>query len=243
MQLIGLGMLVVVVAYGFTERQMSQISAFDMHALVVVLFGSMAAVITSSSARTTLRTLGCLRELLPFGNTLGPKTKRLEAERVELTALWRDGKRAQAVALAENSTLAPIRKMLDLVLARASPKATDTVFLELRHAALGRWQPATSNWELLSKLGPSFGMVGTITGMIQLFRNMGDDNLNIGAAMSLALVATLYGVAFGAGVAGPIGHYLRGLLDERLGVLDRCRQSVLELVDSSRGESRMGQRG
>jgi len=243
MQLIGLGMLVLVVAFGFTERQMSQISAFDMHALVVVLFGSMAAIITSSSARTTLRTLGCIRELLPFGGTLAPETQRLEAERAELTALWREGKRAQAVALAETSTLAPIRRMLDLVLARSSVKATDTVFLELRHAALGRWQPATSNWELLSKLGPSFGMVGTITGMIQLFRNMGDDNLNIGAAMSLALVATLYGVAFGAGVAGPIGHYLRGLLDERLGALDRCRLSVLELVDRSQGDSRMGQRG
>ena len=80
-------------------------------------------------------------------------------------------------------------------------------------------------------------MVGTITGMIQLFRSMGEDNMNIGAAMSLALVATLYGVAFGAGVAGPIGHYLRGLLDDRLGALERCRQSVLELADGVSGDS------
>ena len=80
------------------------------------------------------------------------------------------------------------------------------------------------------KLGPAFGMVGTITGMIQLFRNMNAENLNIGAAMSLALLATLYGVAFGAGVAGPIGHYLNGLLDERLGFIERCEKSVNETV-------------
>ena len=72
--------------------------------------------------------------------------------------------------------------------------------------------------------------VGTITGMIQLFQNMGSNTANMGAAISLALVATLYGVAFGAGVAGPIGHFLRGLLDERLGALERCEQSVGELV-------------
>ena len=62
---------------------------------------------------------------------------------------------------------------------------------------------------------------------------MGDDNLNIGAAMSLALVATLYGIAFGAGVAGPIGHFLRGLIEERLGTLDRCRQSAIELAETT----------
>ena len=94
-------------------------------------------------------------------------------------------------------------------------------------------QPAVGNWELLSKLAPSFGMVGTITGMIQLFRNMGADSMNIGSAISLALLATLYGVAFGAGVAGPIGHFLRSLLDERLGVLERCEQSVAELIARS----------
>jgi chemotaxis protein MotA len=91
-------------------------------------------------------------------------------------------------------------------------------------------QPAVHNWEMLSKLGPAFGMVGTITGMIQMFRNMSADNLNIGAAMSLALLATLYGVAFGAGMAGPIGHYLNNLLDERLGFYERCEKSVNELV-------------
>ena len=48
--------------------------------------------------------------------------------------------------------------------------------------------------------------------------------------MSMALLSTLYGVAFGAGIAGPIGHLLRGHLDERLGVMERAEQSVLGLV-------------
>jgi chemotaxis protein MotA len=104
------------------------------------------------------------------------------------------------------------------------------VFTELKHEEIGLWQPAINNWEMLSKLGPAFGMVGTITGMIQMFKNMSADNLNIGASMSLALLATLYGVAFGAGVAGPIAHFLNGLLDERLGLIERCEMSVNEIV-------------
>jgi chemotaxis protein MotA len=233
MQIIGLILLALVVAFGFTEREMSQVSAFDIHALVMVFGGSIAATMLSSTASAAWRTLVSLRELVPFAGTLGRHTQQMEQQRVEFVELWSDGKRAQAVALAEASEFAVIRKTLELVLSRSSEKACDGVFLGLRHAQLGRWQPASTNWDLLAKLGPSFGLVGTVTGMVQLFANMGSDNMNIGAAMSLALVSTLYGIAFGAGIAGPIGHYLRGLLDERLGVLTRARQSVSELVEIS----------
>lgn len=237
MQIAGFALLAFVVWFGFGDRSSSTISAFDLHALVMVLGGSIAAVLISSSRVTTLRTFQCLREIIPALRTLVPATTSLEEERVRLAELWRDGKRAQAVELAEKSSFPSITRMLELVLSRAPEEATATAFTELRHAELSRWQPAIANWELLARLAPSFGMVGTITGMIQLFRNMGEDNLNIGAAMSLALLATLYGVAFGAGVAGPVGHYLRGLLDERLGALERCEKSVGELVARSSRDS------
>jgi flagellar motor component MotA len=233
LQIVGLALLLFVVWFGFGERTETTISAFDRHAFVMVLGGSLAAVLVSSSTASALRTFLCLRELVPGLGTLRRATEALEAERVGLTELWLDGKRAQAVELAEHSEFPPVERMLKLVLDRAPEEATRAAFTELRHAELGRWQPAVANWELLAKLAPSFGMVGTITGMIQLFQSMGEDDMNLGASISLALVATLYGVAFGAGVAGPIGHFLRGLLDERLGALERCEQSVSELIARS----------
>lgn len=230
MQIIGLALLMFIVWFGFQERHDTTISALDYHAAVMVLGGSLAAVLVSSSAKTAMRTFLYLREIIPGLGRFGAGTEALEAERLQLADLWREGKRAQAVEMADRSDFEAIRRMLELVLQRAPNEATQAAFTELRHAELSRWQPATANWELLAKLGPSFGMVGTITGMIQLFQNMGSDDMNIGAAISLALLATLYGVAFGAGVAGPIGHYLRHLLDERLGALERCEMTVTELI-------------
>jgi flagellar motor component MotA len=229
-QILGLILLALVGWFGFGDRGDVRVSAFDLHAAVMVLGGSTAAILASSSAGTSLRTLLCLRELLPGLGALGPATRSLEAERGELMSLWLSGRRAQALQLAERSAFPALQRMVALVLDRAPEAATRAAFTELRHAELSRWQPAVGNWELLAKLAPSFGMVGTITGMIQLFQNMGEDDTNLGASISLALVATLYGVAFGAGVAGPIGHFLRNLLDERLGALERCEQSVAELV-------------
>ncbi|MBK7755543.1 MAG: MotA/TolQ/ExbB proton channel family protein [Deltaproteobacteria bacterium] len=236
MQILGLIILAFVVRYGFAERADTTISAFDGHAAVMVLVGSLSAVMISSTAATSLRTFTALRELVPGAGTLGKGTDILEADRQAIAALWREGKRAQAVELAERSAHPAIRRMLDLVLSRAPQEATTAAFTELKHAELTRWQPAVGNWELLAKLAPSFGMVGTITGMIQLFKSMGETT-NLGASLSLALLATLYGVAFGAGVAGPIGHFLRGMLDERLGALERCEQSVAELIARSARES------
>ncbi len=240
MQILGLVLLAFVVWYGFLPREDTTISALDSHAATMVLGGSLAAVMVSSSAMTTLRTFLALREIVPFAGTLGKGTDRIEAERREVAELWRDGRRAQAVQLAERSQHEPIRKMMELVLSRAPEDAVKASFMELTHTELGRWQPSVGNWELLSKLAPSFGMVGTITGMIQLFQSMGEKDMNLGSAISLALLATLYGVAFGAGVAGPIGHYLRQLLDERLGVLERCEQTVAELVARAGRSAAMG---
>ena len=239
MQILGLLLLGFVVWYGFIERDTHAISAFDTHALIMVLGGSFAAILISSKTITTLRTFTCLRELVPGVGTRGPGTDALDRERKELVALWLDGKRAQAVQLAQNSQFPAISRMLDLVLSRAPQEAIGATFMELQNEEMVRWQPAIANWELLAKLAPSFGMVGTITGMIQLFRTLGEDT-NMGAAISLALLATLYGVAFGAGVAGPIGHYLRGLLDERIAALELCEKSVGELIARSARASAVG---
>lgn len=233
MQILGFIVLAFIVWYGFADRSDAVISAFDPHALVMVVVGSMSAVMVASTSKTALRTMLCLRELVPGLRVFKQTTQIMEEDRERLCALWREGKRSGAVELAEKSQSPAVKQMLELILNRAPDAASAKAFTELRHDELALWQPAISNWEMLSKLGPAFGMVGTITGMIQLFKNMSSEDLNIGAAMSLALLATLYGVAFGAGVAGPIGHYLNGLLDDRLGFIERCEKSVNEIVAMS----------
>lgn len=230
MQIIGFVLLAFVVWFGFKDRTGAVISAFDGHALTMVLVGSLAAVLVSSSSTTALRTLICLRELVPGIRIFGNRTRRMAEEGEKVISLWREGKRNAALETAERSEFPAVKQMVELLLNRAPDASSAKAFTELRHEEIAQWQPAINNWDMLAKLGPAFGMVGTITGMIQMFKNMSAENLNIGAAMSLALLATLYGVAFGAGIAGPIGHYLNNLLDERLGFLERCEKSVNEIV-------------
>ena len=230
MQLVGFACLFAVVWFGFKDRSDAVISAFDLHALIMVVGGSFSAVIISSTPKDALMTLAGLGEFIPGVRRFSKRTSQIEKDRERLIVLWREGKRSAAFEVAESSKSPAIKKMLELILSRSRPAVSASAFLELSHQETKYWQPIVLNWEMLSKLGPSFGMVGTITGMVQLFKNMSAAGTNIGASMSLALLATLYGVAFGAGIAGPISHFLNGLLDDRLGVLDRCEKSVNEVV-------------
>lgn len=233
MQLLGFAILFGVIWYGFRDRTGVVISGLDPHAFIMVVGGSFSAVLVSSNTRDALMTFVGLGEFIPGVRRFAKQTKRLEEDREKMVLLWREGRRNAAFEIAEGSKAPAVKKTLELILGHSAPAVSASTFLELRHQEIAYWQPIVHNWEMLSKLGPSFGMVGTITGMVQLFRNMGSSDTNIGAAMSLALLATLYGVAFGAGVAGPISHYLNGLLDDRLGCLERCEKSVNEIISRS----------
>lgn len=62
----------------------------------------------------------------------------------------------------------------------------------------------------LGRLGPSFGLVGTLLGLIaMLYHNMGSGDMSkVASSMGVALTATLYGVTLSSLVFGPIGEYL-----------------------------------
>jgi chemotaxis protein MotA len=233
MPILGVVLLAVVVWFGFQEFGTQQITAFDPRAFAMVTIGSAAALFVSSDARGLARSIGALKELVPGLGRYKQTTAAIEAERAKLASLWSEEHRASAVQTATQSDHASVRVMADLLVSRAMPDEVSSVFLELKHQVTDDLQPAANNWDLVSRLAPSFGLLGTITGMIRMFRQMSADDLNIGAAMSLALLSTLYGVAIGAGLAGPLGQHLNRLLDERLGLLDRCEQTVNQLVARS----------
>ena len=48
-------------------------------------------------------------------------------------------------------------------------------------------------WEDMGAYAPAWGMVGTLLGLINMMKEMGDNPSGIGAGMSLALITTLYG--------------------------------------------------
>jgi chemotaxis protein MotA len=73
-------------------------------------------------------------------------------------------------------------------------------------------------FKIIGKFPPAFGLVGTTMGMIALLQGLGGENAfeKIGPAMSIALVATFYGLVTANVILIPIGENLGAASEDDL---------------------------
>lgn len=81
---------------------------------------------------------------------------------------------------------------------------TDLSCIERRHSSI------IGFWESLGNMGPAWGMIGTLIGLINMLKQL-DDPSSIGPSMAVALVTTFYGSMLANWIAIPIATKLRSI--------------------------------
>ena len=71
-----------------------------------------------------------------------------------------------------------------------------------------RHNKVISFWDGLAAMGPAWGMIGTLIGLINMLKLL-DDPSSIGPNMAVALVTTLYGSLLANWICGPVGNKLK----------------------------------
>ncbi len=79
---------------------------------------------------------------------------------------------------------------------------TEMVSVDNRH------KTRISFWETMGSLGPAWGMIGTLVGLVNMLYNMGDA-ASIGPAMAVALITTLYGSLLANWICAPVANKLK----------------------------------
>ena len=79
---------------------------------------------------------------------------------------------------------------------------TDLINLEARH------KKAIGFWEKWAELGPAWGMICTLIGLVNMLKNLTDSS-TIGPNMAVALLTTLYGSLIANWLAGPTAAKLK----------------------------------
>lgn len=79
---------------------------------------------------------------------------------------------------------------------------TELVSIEDRH------KKKIGFWETLGSMGPAWGMIGTLIGLILMLQNM-SDAASIGPSMSIALITTLYGSILANYICTPTASKLK----------------------------------
>jgi chemotaxis protein MotA len=229
--------LLVLAGVGYTalvERPGAELGFFDPHAGIVVFGGVIGALFLANEQHDLKAMLRSVVELFPIFKPFHKMMAETQAGLHEIRTAWREGRRSVILSLVDKGKTSELRLAADVLLQQLSGDSLTERFMQQRTKYLQEYGPVVEGWEMVGKLAPSFGMVGTVTGMVQLFKNMADDPSNLGGAMAMALLATLYGIATGAAVGGPMASRINNQLNERLSQLDLIEKTVCALLSETR---------
>jgi chemotaxis protein MotA len=84
-------------------------------------------------------------------------------------------------------------------------------------------------FDLLKLYGPGYGLVGTLVGQVGLFGKLGGEISEMGHALAVAVVATMYGAILANAIAGPIGDKLAMRSSEEIQNREMMLQGILSI--------------
>jgi len=123
-----------------------------------------------------------------------------------------------------------LKKSCQLIADNADPSLIRTTLSIEINSMRRRHQVAQDVFKRLAQLAPSFGMMGTLIGLVQMLSQL-DDPKSIGPAMAVALLTTFYGSAMSTLIFIPIAAKLKArTLQEQLHleVIFEGAKSILE---------------
>jgi chemotaxis protein MotA len=176
----------------------------DPAAFAIVGGGTLVATAARGPVRDTVNAVRALRILFARPFDFGPARAELaSAERVAS---------AKSLLAVDSKLLrdADVAEGFHAVAAGATPDQVEALLDRLREERLARHAVVQDFWAAAAETAPAMGMVGTLFGLVRMFRSM-DDPATIGGAMAIALLATLYGALFANLVAAPIAARLSRL--------------------------------
>lgn len=208
LSVVSLLLAIVVLAVAIFTASDNPKSFFDVHGLLVVVGGTFAAAAVSIQLDKVFLLLKIYLERTIRG-------KQVDYQRViEELMLIADMVRKEDPGLGakiKNLSDPFMRDALDLALDNSLEKGPVVkVLFQRSNTLFERYHMDASRFKGLGKYPPAMGLLGAVTGMIALLGGLGKPGAEktMGPAMSIALVATLYGIALANFFVIPIGESL-----------------------------------
>lgn len=225
--LIGLVSGVGLIIYGILGSG-SLMNFWDVGSVYITLGGTLAATIMSYP-------IGAFKEIPKHMKIIFSKNKYKPKDYIEkIVDYAQEARRKGLLALehkAEQETDSFFRSCIMLIVDAIEPtKAREMLDNELG-CLEERHQQGWQLYERMATFSPAFGMIGTLIGLINMLKGMGDLTSGdaasgLGAGMSVALVTTFYGSMLANMFFMPIANRLRAKHHQEM----ICKELIVEGV-------------
>lgn len=187
---------------------------FNLHALLIVIGGTLAAALISFPIGELFKIqMVILRKMV---GKYGTGSDELIADIVALAAGYKD----DPMFLKDNVErikYAFLREGIRLLTEGGiAPEKMDSLLKKRAEVIFLKYESEAQIFRSIAKFPPAFGLLGAVIGMITLLQGLGspDSFKQIGPAMAMAMVATMYGIAIANFVFIPLGENLSKLNKE-----------------------------
>ncbi len=198
-----LGMLIfgIISAAGITGFP----SYLDAPSAVITFGGAIAATLCSVSMADFISGLKSLTLIFkaPSANTTDIIKKIIELSNVAR----KDGLLALEEAAADMDEPF-LKKGILLVVDGTDPDLVRDIMQAEMDNSEARHKTMCGFWDTLGAMGPAWGMIGTLVGLVNMLNNMSDAS-SIGPSMAVALITTLYGSLLANWICTPTSNKLK----------------------------------
>jgi chemotaxis protein MotA len=207
--ILGLVLCLVVVVYGILVGQSGievLLNFYDVPSIFITIGGSLCCVLIMAP-----NLKGFLSNLKSF--TLILKTPPANEEETIRTIidLSNVARKEGLLALEEAANGIDdefLKKGVLLIVDGTDPELVRSILETELNCIESRHSSKTSFWDSLSAMGPAWGMIGTLIGLINMLKKM-DDPKAIGPNMAVALITTFYGSMIANWICIPISTKLK----------------------------------
>lgn len=194
----------LVVAFSLKDSSISLF--FNLHAVIIVIGGTIAALVMSTPLDT-------LRSIIKATRELFHKAQRVSDFREEFNELM------ARKSLRNKSSNELINYAVELWEQGTEPELFIVLVSQRRDDLERGYVEVVQALRNLAKYPPALGMTGTVMGLVSLFGELGGKNKDkLGPSLALAMTATFFGLIIANCVVTPLADHLhvRHMQQERL---------------------------
>lgn len=184
-------------------------SYFDLPSIAITFGGAFSAVLAANSLQSFVSGLKSFALILkvPTNNT-----SEMIKNIIDLSNVARKEGLLSLEEAAGDLQDEFLKKGILLIVDGTDPELvraimeTELVSMDSRHKA------RIGFWDNVAGMGPAWGMIGTLVGLVNMLQNM-EDASSIGPNMATALITTLYGSLLANWVCAPVSNKLKAQND------------------------------
>lgn len=198
---------------------------FDPLSLLIVVGGTAAATLVSSTRADVGRAFGALRPFLRANPAHDARAADKAVRQIQRVSEYKGIVFADRV----NTPAGFVHRAACRLADAEGADVFATWAREELEDRRARHDGAAAVWRRVAELAPSMGMIGTVLGLTAMFAQMNDPSA-MGPAMAVAMLTTLYGLVLSAGLAGPIAARLERLSEAECQWQSRVVDRLVELA-------------